>query len=94
MFFTYILQSQKSGKFYIGHTQDMESRLNRHNQGMVKATRNKGPWVIVYIESFETKIEANHRELEVKSKKSRVYIEKLILSKNNFKDQSFYGSLS
>ena len=48
---------------------------------MVKATRNKGPWVIVYIESFETKIEANHRELEVKSKKSRVYIEKLILSK-------------
>ena len=81
MFFTYILQSQKSGKFYIGHTQDMESRLNRHNQGMVKATRNKGPWVLVYIESFETKIEANHRELEVKSKKSRVYIEKLILSK-------------
>jgi putative endonuclease len=81
MFFTYTLQSQKSRRFYIGYTQDMESRLNRHNQGMVKATKNKGPWVLVYSESFETKIDANHRELDIKAKKSRVYIEKLILSR-------------
>jgi putative endonuclease len=82
MFFTYILRSQKSGRYYIGHTQDIESRINRHNQGMVKATKSKGPWVLVYQEQFDTKIEANRRELEIKSKKSRLYIEKLIQSLN------------
>jgi predicted GIY-YIG superfamily endonuclease len=49
---------------------------------MVKATKSKGPWVLVYQEQFDTKIEANRRELEIKSKKSRLYIEKLIQSLN------------
>ncbi|SOD11600.1 GIY-YIG nuclease family protein [Pedobacter xixiisoli] len=78
MFYTYILQSEKSGTFYVGHTEDMIARLNRHNQGAVTSTRNKGPWKIVYLEEFATKIEANKRELEIKSKKSRKYIEALI----------------
>ena len=78
MFVTYILQSQKSGMFYIGHTQDIEIRLTYHNTGRVKATKNKGPWILVYFEEYETKLEANRRELEIKSKKSRVFIETLI----------------
>ena len=49
MFTTYILQSAKSGRFYIGHTEDIESRLYRHNSGMVTATRNKGPWRVVLL---------------------------------------------
>ena len=83
MFYTYILQSLKSGRYYIGHTQDLDLRLERHQSGKVTATRNKGPWVIVYSEKFNTKIEANRRELEIKSKKSRLYIEKLISNNKN-----------
>lgn len=48
MFQTYILQSIKSNKYYVGHTHDVVKRLARHNKGMVKSTRNKGPWVLVY----------------------------------------------
>ncbi len=81
MFIAYIIQSEKSGKFYIGHTEDLLKRLIRHNNGLVTATKNKGPWKVVYQEFSETKIEANRRELEIKSKKSRIYIENLI--KNN-----------
>ena len=77
-FVTYIIQSQKSGRYYIGHIQDITIRLTCHNCGKVKATKNKGPWIVVYIEEFETKLEANRRELEIKGKKSRVYIEGLI----------------
>ncbi|WP_424289560.1 GIY-YIG nuclease family protein [Daejeonella sp.] len=80
MFFTYILQSQKSKKFYTGHTECIEKRLLRHNGGKVTATRNKGPWVLVYWENFETRSEANRREFEIKSMKSRFYIEKLVAS--------------
>jgi putative endonuclease len=53
-------------------------RLEYHNRGKVKATKNKGPWVLVYTEEHESKLEANRRELEIKNKKSRRYIESLI----------------
>ena len=78
MFVAYIIQSQKSERYYIGHTQNILVRLDYHNNGKVKATKNKGPWVLVYEENFETKLEANRRELEIKSKKSKRYIESLI----------------
>ena len=78
MFYAYILQSSKSGRYYIGHTGDIEARLLRHNTGMVKATKNKGPWVLMSYETFETKSQANSRELYIKSMKSRAFIEKLI----------------
>ena len=42
MFYTYILQSLKSHRYYIGHTQDLQERLERHQSGKVTATRNKG----------------------------------------------------
>jgi putative endonuclease len=78
MFYAYILQSVKSGRYYIGHTEDIQKRLERHNTGKVKATRNKGPWVLMSYETYETKSEANSRELYIKSMKSRTFIEKLI----------------
>ena len=82
MFYTYILQSDKSKRYYIGHTSDLQERINRHNSGNVTATRNKGPWKIVYFEEFDSKLAANQRELNIKKMKSRTYIEKLIQSNN------------
>ena len=83
MFYTYILQSTKSGRYYVGHTEDVEKRLERHNAGKVNATRNKGPWVLMSYEAYQTKLEANSRELYIKSMKSRVFIEKLIAEFKN-----------
>ena len=77
-FQTYIIQSEKSGRYYIGHTKSITERLLYHNNGRVTATHNKGPWVLVYIEEYDSKLEANRRELEIKNKKSRRYIEYLI----------------
>ena len=77
-FVAYILKSEKSGRYYIGHSSDLKERLKTHNAGKVKATRNKGPWRCVYFEEYETKIEANQREFEIKKKKSRKYIDYLI----------------
>ncbi len=37
-------------------------------------------WVVKYTESFETRAAAMKRELEIKKKKSRKYIERLISS--------------
>ena len=79
MFTVYILRSEKIGKFYVGHTEDINKRLLRHNSGQVTATRGKGPWAIVYQEYFPSRAEAVRRELEIKSKKSSKYIERLMV---------------
>ncbi len=78
MFYTYILQSTKSRRYYVGHTSNMEERLERHNNGYVKATKNKGPWTVVFYENYKTRVGANSREFYIKSMKSKVFIEKLI----------------
>ncbi|MCF8119871.1 MAG: GIY-YIG nuclease family protein [Deltaproteobacteria bacterium] len=45
-YYVYILQSEKDSTYYVGSTQDLESRLERHNQGRSKYTKGKGPWKI------------------------------------------------
>jgi putative endonuclease len=75
-------KSIKSGRYYIGHTADIEERLTRHNAGKVTATKNKGPWIVVYYEIFDNKQQASSRELYIKSMKSRIYIESLIKNFN------------
>ena len=69
MYFIYVLQSLKTYSFYIGHCENLMVRIAEHNRGKTKSTKYKIPWVIIYFETFETKLEANHRELEIKSYK-------------------------
>ncbi len=80
-YWLYILQSQSTGQFYVGHTNDLEGRLRRHNQGRTAATRNRGPWALVYQEEFPTRQAAADREGEIKSRKSRSYITALCARK-------------
>ena len=78
----YILRSESTGRYYIGHTDNLDRRLSQHNDanyhGSNHTKRNKGPWICVYTESFGTRSEAMKREKEIKGKKSRSYIESLL----------------
>ena len=78
MYFTYILYSKSINKYYVGSTQDLELRLERHNSCWGRFSSRGIPWVLVYHESFFSKSEAIKREIEIKKKKSRKYIEDLI----------------
>ena len=78
LYVAYILRSQKDGSYYIGSAQDVLARIARHNEGRSRATKGKGPWHLIYTESFETRAEAVRREQEIKGRKSRDYIEKLV----------------
>ena len=80
MYYTYIIQSQKNGRFYIGSCHDIDIRIRRHNAGATPSTKPGRPWKVVYSESYESNSEALKREKEIKSKKSRKYIEYLIES--------------
>ncbi len=47
MFYTYIIQSERTGKYYVGSTQNVAERLRKHNANHSKSTKNKGPWKLV-----------------------------------------------
>jgi putative endonuclease len=77
---TYILFSATLNRFYIGHTtSSIEERLQKHLTNHDGFTAKAKDWKVVYQEVFDTKEAAFKRELEIKNKKSRKYIENLIL---------------
>ncbi len=76
-FHRYILQSSSTGRFYVGHTQNLFFRLQEHIDGRTPSTRGRGPWTLFYSEEFSTRAEASRRERQVKQMKSRAWIEQL-----------------
>ncbi len=77
-YFVYIIESEKDGTYYIGSTQDIEERLQRHNQGRSKYTRTKQPWKLIYFEEYKDRTAAIKKELVIKQRKSKDYIKKLV----------------
>ena len=77
MFWTYVIQSEKDGRYYIGSTEDINKRIERHNAGRNKSTKSQRPWKLVYKEAFSTKNEAYRREMKIKSYKGGSAFKKL-----------------
>jgi len=77
-YYVYILQSELDGSYYVGSTQDIEARLERHNQGRSKYTKPKRPWCLVYQENYPDRSSAAKRELQIKNRRSRRFIEKIV----------------
>ncbi len=71
MYYVYILESQKNGQFYIGQTQNIQQRLDYHNNGRVKSTRYKRPWIIFFYKQYDTRSEAYQQEQKLKSWKNK-----------------------
>lgn len=62
----YILRC-KDGSLYTGYTNNLEHRLNMHESGKgAKYTRGRGPFKVVYIETFSAKEEAMKKEYQIK----------------------------
>ena len=76
--FVYILKSLKDGKFYIGETADLRRRLFEHNEGWVKSTKHRKPFILVYSESLESREIALKREKLIKSYKGGQAFKKLL----------------
>jgi len=77
-FHFYILLSETTNRYYVGHTQDVEQRLAYHNANYSKSLRNRGPWRLVYEEEYKTRAQAMRRERQIKSWKDRDMIERLV----------------
>ena len=74
MYYTYILQSESTGKLYIGQTNNLQARIIKHNSDKNFSTKNKGPWVLLFYKEYQTRSEAMLFEKELKSYKSKNFI--------------------
>ncbi len=66
MYYLYILESEESGRHYIGATENVEVRIAKHNKGDVRSTKAYRPWRVAHIERFDNKTEARKREIFLK----------------------------
>lgn len=77
-YYVYILKSLKDGSYYVGQTQDLNSRLVKHNLGQSKFTKLRLPYKIIHTEKYQTRNEAVRREIKIKSYKGGNEFKKLI----------------
>ena len=68
VFHVYIVRSERNGKLYVGHTDDLQRRLAEHNSGRGgRFTRQQGPWRLVHAEPHSDRSAAARRERYLKS---------------------------
>jgi len=80
MYWTYILESLKTGKYYIGSTNNLERRLLEHNRGKNHFSKCGKPWKLIYKKEFSTRKEAIKFEKYLKSLKKRKYLFKITIA--------------
>ena len=72
LFWTYILQSQSSGRFYCGSTDNLVRRLRQHNDPNHHATKTtkrfEGPWILVWEKGHPSRSEAMALERKIKKR--------------------------
>lgn len=81
-FFTYILKSEKDGRYFYGQTNNLQRRLNQHNRGLEKATRGSRPWILLAYKEFDTRGGAMSLANRLKKLETASEIESFIRSQN------------
>ena len=79
MYYVYVLYSEKAGRYYIGQTVDLRSRIERHNSGIEHSTKPYLPWKLVCSIAKTTRGDAMILERKLKNLNSedlRKFIEK------------------
>ena len=66
MFYVYVIKSKKYGSLYIGSTNDLKRRIIKHNKGLVKSTKSKKPYKLLYYEAYDAESDARRREKMLK----------------------------
>ncbi|MHC4676771.1 MAG: GIY-YIG nuclease family protein [Planctomycetota bacterium] len=78
--YVYVLRSQNDRKFYVGYTKNLEKRLEEHNSGRVRSTKERRPMKLIYWEGCINQQDATRREKYLKSAWGKRYIKERVRS--------------
>lgn len=71
MHYVYVLKSLEDGKLYIGYTQNLEQRMERHKSGRVPSAAPRRPLKKIFHEAYISKKDAKRREEYFKTNKGK-----------------------
>ena len=78
-YFVYILASVDSGRYYIGQSNNVERRLDEHNDVTRRSWASKyAPWEVMCSRVYNSRAEAMKEEKRLKSFKNRETLESYI----------------
>ena len=80
MYYTYVLQSEKDTKFYVGYTKNFKLRFEQHNKGLVESTKSRRPLSLIYYEACLNQQDATKREKYLKSYNGRMFLQNRLKS--------------
>ena len=80
MNYSYVLLSERDGKFYIGSTGNLRERLEKHNSGGVRSTAHRRPLRLIYYEACSSLQDACRRERYLKSGRGGRYLKQRLAS--------------
>lgn len=78
MWYTYVLKSKKDGDLYIGMTNDLKKRVDKHNSGEVESTKFRTPFELIYYEAHHNKNDVAKREKFLKTGWGRNWISRTL----------------
>ncbi len=81
MYYFYVLYSLKDQRLYKGYSSNVGERFIKHSMGGTKSTSNRRPFVLLYVESYETSAEARARERWSKSAEGGPMLRRLLIEK-------------
>ena len=71
-YWVYIIESQATGRYYCGYSDNVERRLSQHNDTLYQLTRatkiRKGPWKVIWTQECANKSEAVILERKIKKR--------------------------
>ena len=67
----YVIRNRE-GRFYIGLSENVDLRLQQHNQGKSKWTSKRGPWHLAWTSDWITLSDARKLENRLKAQKRGV----------------------
>ncbi len=73
-YYTYVLLSEKDENLYTGYTKNINNRLQEHNDGKVRSTKDRRPLKLLYWEGCLNQKDATRREKYLKSGSGKIYI--------------------
>jgi putative endonuclease len=80
MYYTYVLQSLKDGQFYVGFTENLKLRFERHSKGSVESTRQRRPLKLIYYEACVDIEDAMRREKYFKTYHGKMFLKRRLKS--------------
>ncbi len=73
-FYTYVLQSIRDDKFYIGYTHNLSKRIEEHKDGKVSSIKSRLPIRLIYYEMCTDENDAKRRERYLKTTQGRRFL--------------------